>query len=762
MCPAEWEQVDLHTRREAQRMNTPPTRHTTSTSSARQQTPPPPSPRLAPVAASRPSGSGRRPRWPAFGMFLLAMGALGIGLGIAAGYLPVTQLPTQLKGAVPAVQDWAHLIGVWLVGAGTGILVLGVTWRGLRRRRRQLRARVIAVASAATRVPVDRLTLRRARWARRGQGLRSGVVRYRPADAVVSDSAEALAAALAPHSAGVVVARWDPRRSRFLVTPKPAVPLRLEERSAALGKLVEALTHIVGALAVDQRRSAVGGDGSVQQLVARYAHTTRDIGDGFRQRVQAVLDAKAPSPTGYWTVRWDPAANEVTVAPSQPLPRKAPYPLEMPGRGEQMLIPLGVGDGGQVVCWQPTLFPHLLAVGPTGTGKTVFLFGLIISCLMRGWVIVLLDPKELSFRGFDPGALVGRGFVPWGGIVSVATTEADMEQGIAYFHQNMRNRYSAIKGFEISEDDLPPVLMIVDEAGELVERLNEYHTSEEKLEDLQEQAAARGVDPKNVAKPKGVKNPELRKVWSGLRLGRQARNFVVTATQRPDVSFIPGEARSNLTTRVGLGHLDGSALEMVFNTRAIQQRVYDYVVDPVTGQRQRQRVRGRATVDVGNGPQTIQTYFVPDPAKYVTGELNAEESAIIARLHELVQASRQRWEGQVEATTAGGRKRAAVLREFDEEIVLAVDAADQEAQTGQTDGEFGELDAVPAHRLEIGQTVLVEVDCVGTMVLLEEIEDDPFQADDLQITYRIVGDGDHAGEMGVTSIGREEQIPVAG
>ncbi len=527
--------------------------------------------------------------------------ALGVALGVAAGAVPASVQPPQVQAGLVAVQEWVPTIAKFLLGAGLAVLMVGVSSRLLLRRRRQVRARVLTAASAATRVGIDGLSLRRARWARGGRGLRSGLLKYRPAEAVVEDWSETLAAVLAPHVAAPVAVRWIPRNSRFEIAPRPVVPLRIEERSPQLGKLVEALSHVIGTLLVDQRRSTIVEDGSVQQLVARYAHTTRDIADTFRQRVQLVLDAKAPSPTGYWTVRWDPAVNEVTVQPSQPLPRRADYPVTMPGPDQQMIIPLGVGDGGQVVSWQPALFPHLMAVGPTGTGKTVFLFGLIISCLLRGWVIVLLDPKELSFRGFDPQALVGRGFAPWGGIISVATTEAEMEEAIAFFHSNMRNRYAAIKGFEVSEDDLPPVLMIVDEAGELVERLNEYQSSEEKHQDLQDRADRAGQDAKDVAKPKGVKNPELRKVWSGLRLGRQARDIVCTATQRPDVSFIPGEARSNLTTRVGLGHLDGAALEMVFNTRSIQQRVYDYVVDPVTGQRQRQRIRGRATVDVGNG-----------------------------------------------------------------------------------------------------------------------------------------------------------------
>ncbi len=731
----------------------------------------------APAARRRPGAPGRPPvtpggsrpvpainrraRWPGFAVFLLAMGGLTIGLGVAAGTVPVSvQLPA-VQAALAAVQEWAPTIAKFLLGAGLVVLVMGVSWRLLRRRRRQVRARVLTAASAATRVGIDGLSLRRARWARWGRGLRSGVLKYRPAEAVVEDWSETLAAVLAPHVAAPVTVRWMPRNCRFEIAPRPVVPLRIEERSPQLGKLVEALSHVIGVLLVDQRRSSVEDDGSVQRLVARYAHTTRDIADTFRQRVQLVLDAKAPSPTGYWTVRWDPAGNEVTVLPSQPLPRRADYPVLMPGRDQQMIIPLGVGDGGQVVSWQPALFPHLMAVGPTGTGKTVFLFGLIISCLLRGWVIVLLDPKELSFRGFDPEALVGRGFAPWGGIVSVATTEAEMEEAIGFFHSNMRNRYAAIKGFEVSEDDLPPVLMIVDEAGELVERLNEYQSSEEKHQDLQDRAERAGVDAKEVVKPKGVKNPELRKVWSGLRLGRQARDIVCTATQRPDVSFIPGEARSNLTTRVGLGHLDGAALEMVFNTRAIQQRVYDYVLDPVTGQRQRQRVRGRATVDVGNGPQTIQTYYVPDPAKYVTGALNAQETVIIERLHQLVDASRPQWAHQTEAPTASARQLAAAARETNKHVSVVEEAQDTEGVGVAIDGDLLD-ERLPAARLEVGQSVLIEVDSVPTLVLITEIEDDPYQDDDLQITYQVAGEETRAGQLGVTSLGRREEIAVVG
>ena len=76
----------------------------------------------------------------------------------------------------------------------------------------------------------------------------------------------------------------------------------------------------------------------------------------------------------------------------------------------------------------------------------------------------------------------------------------------------------------------------------------------------------------------------------------------------------------------------------------------------------------------------------------------------------------------------------------------------------------GELldERLPAERLEVGQTVLIEVDSVPTLVLITEIEDDPYQDDDLQITYQVTGDEERAGQLGVTSLGRREEVAVAG
>ncbi len=423
----------------------------------------------APVSAE----TGSRARWPMFGFTLATLGLMLIGITLANRAMKIREPAHWVSASRSFLDHWAPIVGDELLAGGVAVLTLGYGWRLLRSKHRHTRATAMATCAGVLQVPIDRLTLSRSRWAPWGRGMKSAILKYRTAE-VVSDFSDAIGAALGPHVVAPVNVKWLPRRRRFVITPRPVPVLRMEEKHPELGKLAAQLSLMIGSLTVDQHRSAINDDGSVQQLVGRYVNTSRDVGDGFRQRVQAVLDSRAPSPTGYWNVRWDPPSSTVTVTPSQPLPTKAEFPLEMPELSEQMRIPLGVGDGGVQVVWDPETFPHLLCVGPTGTGKTIFLNNLIVACAMRGWIIVLVDPKELSFRGFDPAALDERGWQAWAGVKVVATSEAEMERGIDLFYQTMRDRYAALKHFKVREADLPPMLLIIDEAGELVERLGEY------------------------------------------------------------------------------------------------------------------------------------------------------------------------------------------------------------------------------------------------------------------------------------------------
>jgi hypothetical protein len=254
----------------------------------------------------------------------------------------------------------------------------------------------------------------------------------------------------------------------------------------------------------------------------------------------------------------------------------------------------------------------------------------------------------------------------------------------------------------------------------------------------------------------------LRKIWSILRLGRQCRVFVVIATQRPDVSFIPGEARSNLIARVGLGKLDGAALEMVFGTRAIQQRVYDVSLDSATGQRRRDRVEGRATVDLGSGPQTVQGYWVPDPAKAITEELGVNDLRLVDDLLAFVVTNRLRWKDSptlpvpdlplaVDGPVASP--------DLDDDTDLGQDAG--EPSTGERDGG---MRTVRAGRLKPLSLAVIEVDGQPTTVIITEIEPDPFadsESEELQVTFEIFDDDSRAGQIGVTTLCADEDVRTA-
>lgn len=584
-----------------------------------------------------------------------------------------------------------------------------------------------------------------------------------PRGAVITDLSEDLASALAPFADGPLQVQWHRRADRFVVQPRPPRPPRIEEEHAAVKQVYLPLEHLMTGVTVDQRRTRVDPHGDLEQVVASYPVTTRDIGDGFRQRVQAVLDAKAPSPTGYWSLRWDPAASSVTIEPSIPLPTSAPYPLTPPTHPTR--IPVGLGEGGAAAEWDPVRNPHLLIVGPTGTGKTIFLNNLITGALARSWTVSIGDPKELSYRGFDPTVLGSRGLPVWPGISTVATTNRGIERVIDDAYQLMRRRYEQIRNFQIREQDLQPHLLVLDEISELVARLNAYQVSEDKLLDLQAEAVAAGDDPDQVAKPKGTKNPEVLKIWSLLRLGRQCLVFVLLATQRPDVNYIPGDARDNVLAKGGLGKLSGHALEMVFGTRAVQQRVHEMGTDPTTCRRTRVRIPGRATLDLGSGPMTVQPFWTPDPAKAITGELSPQDQALVADLHAFVTAHHQS-SGAAQAMDTDSWRTPMTPLTLPLPMSIPDDPATPAEQVAGLSAVFDDVDQqsyreLCADQLATDQLALLEVDGRPTTVRITEVEPDPFGDDDeLQVSYEIVGDDDRAGQPGVTTLVAREQVLV--
>ena len=712
---------------------------------------PPPTPGQL-VQARRPS-----PVWPRWTL------GLGIALLAARSMTSDLQADTEARGQVLDLIRSSQPVGFALVAVGVLALAVQVVVEP----RGAAVLRVLSAAGKGMRLGPNQLTLRRTRWRRgwRKRRLVSGVLRYAPGQ-VTEDLGAELAEALGPFVVGDLLIRWEPDRDRFVLRQRPATNPRMEERHSTVGTMTRTLEHILGGLIVDQDQTNVSDSGEVSQFVATYPQTTRDLAESFRQRLKVILDAKTPCPTGYWMVKLDPASSRITVQPSQPMPRLAELPLVALTPADRLRIPVGVAAGGQIIHWEPASSPHMLLVGPTGSGKTIFINSMIDLVAARGWRIDLLDPKELSYRGYIPESLQAKGLPPWPGINRVATSELEMEGAIDDLYEELRERYYQLKIFGVTEQQLQPRLAIIDEAGEMVERLNAFHTSEAKYLALVEKAIAEGRNPDDVVKPKGTRNPLLLKLWSLLRLGRQAKIFVITATQRPDVNFIPGEARSNLVARVAMGKQDGPALDMVFNTRMIQQRIHETITDPGTGEKLITRIRGRATVDIGGGPVSVQTFWTPDPALVITGELDQNGVDLVARQYAYVCESAARWKqgnptrSDVDAPTpvdVVDRKKKLVATALAADLAKPVEVVNRRPQPEQ---------GQPAKTLTAGDVVILEIDGEQLSVEITDVEDDPTylgeegELRELQITYRIADGHNRSGELGVTTLVEDEKVLI--
>lgn len=724
--------------------------------------------------------ANRKPRatWPTTA-FLAGM-VLSIAVpSVIKDWHPATP---QQAALVSTLQQWARPVGLLVAVIALAVLFFQMTGEP----RGAAAIRVISAAAKGLELGPNQVTLTRPKWRKvwlgrkRVRRLESGRINYAPGW-VRTDRSVELMEILPPFTAGPLQAVWEPDLDRFLLSPLPPPAPTIESTVKTVKAMATNLAFVMGDLVVDQTRTEFDPKtGEIIKFVAEYKHTTRDLSDQWRLRIKHVIDAKAPCPTGAWNVLLDPPTNTITVTPTTPLPRMVDLPLLDLAEEDRMRIPIGQDASGDWVYWLPEVFPHMLLVGPTGSGKTIFINGLIEALAARGWLVRCGDAKEVSFRGYIPGTLRRMGRELWKGIEEVATTEIELERLLESEYEELRARYAALKVFGVREADLQPRLLAIDEAGDMVERLNIFYTSEARYIALVEEAIAlaeaEGRNPadavKNVPKPKGGKNPILALLWSILRLGRQSRQFVIAGTQRADVNFIPGEARLNLTCKVAMGKQDPHGLEMTFGTRDIYQQVHEMITDPKTGQRRPQRIRGRATVDMGEGPQSIQTFWAPEPGKVITGELSRDDTALVHAQQAWVNQWNGYWPaeqnlniaGQVEKYTQFGDQPVALSKRKMDLVGSALDADLRK--------DFPLPPPPPAPKntsgkrvrtLKKGDNVLLDIDGIATAVVVDAVEEDPMytggtewgEVKELLINYRT-----EDGDVGVTSLAEDEFVDV--
>lgn len=202
--------------------------------------------------------------------------------------------------------------------------------------------------------------------------------------------------------------------------------------------------------------------------------------------------------------------------------------IEALPQGEQFLrnIPFGKDISGKLVHANLQEFPHMLVSGTSGSGKSIFVQGLITTLIMRNTPdelrLLLIDPKrvEMSYFKDIPHLLCPPICEPQKSLVAFKKLVDEMERRYNLFEKNYVrditsfNKVAKEKGIQ----PLPIIVVFVDEYADLNDSCKE------------------------------IRAPVV-------RIAQKARGagiHLCIATQRPSVNVIDGVIKANIATHVAL------------------------------------------------------------------------------------------------------------------------------------------------------------------------------------------------------------------
>jgi energy-coupling factor transporter ATP-binding protein EcfA2 len=191
--------------------------------------------------------------------------------------------------------------------------------------------------------------------------------------------------------------------------------------------------------------------------------------------------------------------------------------------------------------WRPETQPHVLIVGPTGSGKTTAQLGLVATlALDPSASFCFVDVKRTGWGRFRSGQRV----------VGVATEHIEALELLEKVHEEMMRRLAILESRGVdnreelaSDVHFGPLYLVVDEVISLL------------AEDLP------GEDTKDAKQRVRSSRAILANI---ARLGRQSAVHLILGCQRPDAIFFGAEFRDNVTARVALGAMSPSGREMIF------------------------------------------------------------------------------------------------------------------------------------------------------------------------------------------------------
>ncbi len=505
---------------------------------------------------------------------LLAAGAVlwalapALGLGGAAGTVVLTTAAAAAVGSA---------LGGW---------------------RAQVRRQVLANAEAALSVVVGPIRLRvlwwtrhrghRGRWLGRPARLWGWYLPENVEDDVAAWSSELARVAGLRLGGHYAVRAVDTSRCRVTLVATGAPPPPPPEQPGAPADVERAERIFRELLGPETHLEVTRGDaGEFSSLQAGFVGSARVSTSAQRVRVERVI---ATMLEGRWRASWDLVEDTVTFGQRPGFPESVWLPVEHADPDVDILdsydeveIPYGVDEDGNVLSWRPAVDPNLMLVGAPGTGKTVTAHTILVKAADFGWPVWVADGKSIEFLGFQD----------WPNVQVVATEVQEQVAVIHRAHEVMEYRYKLITSGKATERDFQPLLVFVDEYADFRGNLATWYE---------------GVKVKGSPRQPQV----LSLVQSIARKGRSSRVHLVFATQRPDAQYFGGDMRDNFRMRVSMGRLSPQGAMMMWE-------------NPAVGTSIPRGCRGRATtINPDNVPVEVQTYRTPDPRKVKPGSSEAE------------------------------------------------------------------------------------------------------------------------------------------
>jgi len=246
---------------------------------------------------------------------------------------------------------------------------------------------------------------------------------------------------------------------------------------------------------------------------------------------------------------------------------------------EQLPFPLGRTPAGKDIVKNLKECPHLLVGGSTGSGKTIFLYTLIVSLLkthpLANDLQLLLASSGLEdFVYFEKlPHLVG------GKIFSDATETSNMIKEVVFQEFERRKQLLAdarardIDAYNMTQtgqNRLPPLVVIVDEFADLTDQLGNKRSDKESFYTPIRQIA---------------------------QIGRKRGVHLVLCTQRPSSNLLPTDIKAQLGEKLALRVNDANSSRMIIDE---------------TGAQSLQK-HGDMLYKTASGIERVQGYFITIP-----------------------------------------------------------------------------------------------------------------------------------------------------